>query len=163
MRIFGKSLLEYIDFARWILILIAAVGVSRLILSLAGLPNSEVKWLSVTVAVIIGMLYCAVAVHTSGFGSYTHLLPLLVLLGIVGNVIVAGGILLAMAMGVDNIYSAPEYSGGVDGKTWTHAGAHILLGSVIGPLFLWLVAAGLMFVVKKVARTAAPSVPVGQH
>jgi hypothetical protein len=160
MKIFGKTLSEYVGFERWILVLIAAVGIGRLVLSLAGLPNSEVKWLSVTVMGILGMVYCAVIVHTSGFGTYRHLLPLMVLQGIVGNVIVAGGILLAMATGTDNIYSAPEYSGGVDGKTWTHAGAHILLGIVVGPLVFWLVAAGIMFIVKKVTRTP---VPVGGH
>ena len=156
MKIFGKTLSEYVGFEKWILVLIAAVGVGRLALSLGGLPNSEVKWLSVTVMGILGMVYCAVIVHTSGFGTYRHLLPLMVLQGFIGNVIVAGGILLAMRTGTDNIYSAPEYSGGVDGKTWTHAGAHMLLGVVVGPLVFWLVAAGIMFIVKKVARTPVP-------
>jgi hypothetical protein len=156
MKIFGKTLSEYLVFYRWVLVLIAAVGVVRLVLSLAGLPNSEVKWLSVTVAGMLAMVYSAVVVHTSGFGSYRHLLPLMVLQGIVGNVVVAGGIVLAIATGTDNIYSAPEYSGGVDGKTWTHVGAHLLLGAIIGPLVFWLVAAGIMFIVKKVARTPVP-------
>ncbi len=160
MKIFGKTVSEYVGFEKWILLLIAAVGFGRLILSLAGLPNSEVKWLSVTVMGIIGMVYCAVVVHTSGFGSYRHLLPLLILQSFVGNLIVTGGILLAMATGTNNIYSAPEYSGGGDGKTWTHAGAHVFLGIVLGPLVFWLVASGLMFLVKKVARV---SVPVGEH
>jgi len=160
MKIFGKTLLEYVSFCKWILVLIAAVGVVRLTLSLAGLPNSEVKWFSVTVMEIVGMLYCAVIVHTSGFGSYKHLLPLLVLQSLVGNGIVIGGILLAMATGTDNIYSAPEYSGGVDGKTWMHVGGHALLGIVLGPLVSWLVGSGLMFIAKKVSPA---SVPVGQH
>lgn len=160
MKILGKSLGEYVAFEKWILVLIAAVGIGRLALSMAGLPNSEVKWLSVTAMGLVGMVYCAVIAHTSGFGSYRHLYPLLVLQGLVANVIVAGGILLAMATGIDNIYSAPEYSGGVDGKTWTHAGAHIVLGIVIGPVVAWLVASGLMFLVKKFVRV---SVPVGQN
>lgn len=158
MKIFGKTLSEYVAFEWWILALIAAVGICRLALSLAGLPNSEVKWLSVTVTALLGMVYCAVMVHISGFGSYKHLLPLIVLQGIVANVIVTGGILLAMATRIDNIYSAPEYSGGVDGKTWMHAGAHIVLGFIIGPLVSWVVAAGIMFIVKKISRTAVPAV-----
>ncbi len=117
---------------------------------MAGLPNSEVKWLSVTVAGLLAMVYIAVRVPTSGFGNYRHLLPLLVLQSAVANVIVAGGIVMAIAIGKDNIYSVPEYSGGVDGKTWTHAGAHILFGVVLGSLVFWLVASGVMFVVKKI-------------
>ncbi len=160
MKIFGKSVSEYVGFEKWILVLIAAVAVVRLILSLAGLPDSEVKWLSVTAMGFVGMIYCAVIVHTSGFGSYRHLLPLMVLQTIVANVIVAGGILLAMATGTSNIYSAPEYSGGVNGATWSHAGAHLSLGVVAGGLMFWLVGSGLMFITKKVARV---SVPVGEH
>jgi hypothetical protein len=156
MKIFGKTLSEYVGFEKWILVLIAGVGFVRLALSLGGLPNSEVKWLSVTVMGLLGMVYCAVIVHTSNFGSYRQLLPLLVLQGTVGHVIVAGAILLAMATGIDNIYSAPEYSGGVDGKNWSHVGAHLLIGIVIGPLVSWLVASGIMFLVKKVARTPVP-------
>ncbi len=159
MKIFGKTLSEYIGFSKWILLLIAVVGIGRLILSLAWLPNSEVKWLSVTVTELLGLIYYSVLVYTSGFGSYRHLLPLLVIQALVANVIVAGGILLAMATGINNIYAAPEYSGGVDGRTWTHAGAHIVFG-IVSSLVAWLVAAGLMFIVKKIVRTP---VPVGQH
>ncbi len=160
MKVLGKSVGEYVAFEKWILVLIAAVGIGRLALSLAGLPDSEVKWLSVTAMGLVGMVYCAVVAHTSGFGTYRHLYPLMVFQAIVANVIVAGGILLAMATGVNNIYSAPEYSGGVDGRTWTHAGAHLVLGIIVGPVVFWLVASGLMFLVKKVVRV---SVPVGQN
>ena len=156
MKIFGKSLSEYVSFSKWILVLIAAVGIGRLALSVAGLPNSEVKWLSVSIAGLLGMVYFAVRVPTSGFGGYRQLLPLLVLQAIVGNGIVIGGILIAIVSGVDNIYSAPEYSGGVDGKTWAHAGAHLVFGIVLGSLIGWLLTSGLMFLVKRVT----PATPV---
>ena len=157
MKIFGKSLSEYVAFCKWILVLIAVVAIGRLALSLAGLPNSEVRWLSVTAMEFVGLIYCAVRVPTSGFGSYKHLLPPLVLQAAVGNVIVAAGIVLAIATQKDNIYSAPEYSGGADGKTWLHAGAHLLFGIVVGSLLFWLVAAGLMYIVKRVARSSVPA------
>ena len=164
MNIFGKPVSEYVSFTKWILWLIVIVFVARLALSLAGLPNTDVKWLSVTGAAFVGLVYCAVRVPLTGFGGYRHLLPLFVLQGAVANLLIAGAILLAMARGVDNIYSAPEYSGGVDGKTWTHAGAHLVLGIAIGPLVVWLVGAGIMFIVKKVspsASTAPSAVPGG--
>ncbi len=156
MNLFGKSVSEYVSFEKWILGLIALVGAARLALSLAGLPNSEVKWLSVTVVGILGILYCAIRVPTAGFGSYRHLLPLLVLQAVVANLIVVGGIILAMATGVNNIYSAPEFSGGGEGKTWQHVGGHVIFGMVLGPLVFWLVGAGLMFIVNKISRAESP-------
>ncbi len=76
MPVFGKTLSEYIQFLKPILVLILIVGLARLFLSLAGAPNSTVKWLSLTVVTLLGALYCAIRVHTSGFGSYQQLLPL---------------------------------------------------------------------------------------
>ena len=67
MKVFGKSLSEYVSFSKWILGLIAVVGAGRLALSLAGFPNSEVKWLSVSIAGLLGILYFAVRVPTTGF------------------------------------------------------------------------------------------------
>jgi hypothetical protein len=46
MKIFGKTLGEYVRFQKTFLILILAVGLARLALSLAGAPNSTVRWLS---------------------------------------------------------------------------------------------------------------------
>jgi len=150
MKIFGKSLGEYVAFSKWILVFIFVVGMARLALSLAGVPNSTGKWLSVTVATLIGVLYFAIRVHTSGFGSYKNLLPIYVLQGLVGNAVIIPAIALAIVTGTDNIYSAPEFSGGQDGKTWVHAGAHLVLGTIMGPLLTWLVGCLIMFVTKKV-------------
>jgi hypothetical protein len=152
MKIFGKSLSEYIAFQKVILALIVVVGVGRLGLSLAGAPNSAVKWLSISVIMVIGSLYYAVRVYPSGFGSYRHLLPLLVIQDSLAELIVAAGIVIAIFTGKDNIFSAPEYSGGGDGKTWIHVGAHVLLGTIIAPLVFWLFTALIMWIVKKVSH-----------
>ena len=94
MKIFGKSLSEYVRFERGFLILILVVGLARLILSLLGMPNSAVKFISITVALLLGMLYYSVTVHTSGFGSYKQLLPVLALPVILGSCIVITGIVI---------------------------------------------------------------------
>jgi hypothetical protein len=57
MKIFGKSLSDYIRFERRFLILVLVVGLARLALSLLGVPNSTVKFLSLTVLYLLGMLY----------------------------------------------------------------------------------------------------------
>ena len=149
MKIFGKNLSEYVAFSKLFLGLIFGVGILRLALSLGGMPNSTVKWLSITGVGMIGILYYSIRVHTSGFGSYKQLLPVLVVQGLAAQAIIIAAIVLAIFTGTDNIYSAPEYSGGGDGKTWLHAGAHLVLGTIIGPLVSWLVGCLIMVVTKK--------------
>ena len=54
MKIFGRPLSDYIAFAKLFLVLIPVVGIARLALSLAGVPNSMVKWISINAAGWIG-------------------------------------------------------------------------------------------------------------
>jgi hypothetical protein len=154
---FGKTLSEYISFAKPILLLIIVVGIARLALSLGGVQSSAVKWLSVSAAMFIGLVYFAIRVYTTGFGSYKQLLPLLVIQSLVAQVIIITGIVIAIQTGKDNIFSLPEYAGGQDGKTWLHAGAHLVLGLTVGPLLAWLVGSIIMWVTKKISprHTAA--------
>ena len=98
----------------------------------------------------IGGIYYAIRVHTSGFGTYKHLLPILVLQSIAAQLIIVPAIILAIFTGKNNIYSVPEYAFGSDGKTWLHVGAHLVFGTTVGPLIGWLVGCVIMFVTKKV-------------
>ena len=68
--IFGKKFSEYIRFQQAILGLILVVGLAKLAMTLAGMPNSTTRWLSLTVLTLVGVFYYGVRVHTSGFGSY---------------------------------------------------------------------------------------------
>jgi len=152
MTIFGKRLADYVSFAKVFLWLIAIVGIARLGLSLAGVENATVKWLSISVVSLIGVVYYSVRVYTSGFGSYKQLLAVIVLQSVVAQAIIIAGILIAIFTGRDNIFSAPEYSGGGDGKTWLHAGAHLIFGVIVGSLLGWLIGCLIMWVTKKVVR-----------
>ena len=149
MTIFGKRLSDYVAFSKPFLCLILVVGIARLALSLGGVPNAAAKWLSITAVIWIGVLYYSVRIHTSGFGSYKHLLPICVLQSLAAQVVIVPAIVLAIFTGNDNIYSAPEYSFGSDGKTWLHVAAHLGLGTTIGPLVGWLVGCLIMFAAKK--------------
>ena len=111
------------------------------------------KWLSISVVMAIGSLYYAIKVHTSGFGSYKQLLPLLFIQDLLAQLIVIAGILIAMYTGRDNIFSAPEYSGGGDGKNWLHVLAHLVLGAVIAPVLFWGVCSLIMWMTKKATAT----------
>ena len=77
MTIFGKPLSEYVSFAKVFIVLIAVVGIARLGLSLAGVDNASVKWLSISIVTLVGLVYYSIRVHTTGFGSYKQLLVLI--------------------------------------------------------------------------------------
>jgi hypothetical protein len=158
MKIFGKTLSEYFHFQRVIMTLIILVGLGRLVLSLAGLPVTSVRWLSLTALAVIGILYCAIQVPRTGFGSYRHLLPLFVMQAGVANLIIAGGIVLSIVTGEPNIYSVPEYSGIVVGRPWLHAGAHVLDGLIVGPLMGFLIGSAVMFLFKKLSPSQVAGV-----
>jgi hypothetical protein len=150
MKIFGKSLSEYVKFEGGFLVLVLLVGLGRLIVSLLGVPNAKAKFLSLTVLFLLGMIYYSVRVHTSGFGSYKQLLPVLALPVITGTCIIIAGIVIAILTGKDNIFSAPEYSPKhLDGKNWGHVGGHVV-AMVIIPLVLWAVGSLIMFITKKI-------------
>jgi uncharacterized Tic20 family protein len=66
MKIFGKGFSEYVRFEKIILLLIAVVGIGRLAISLAGVPNSTARWVSITAVSFLGLLYVSIRVHPSG-------------------------------------------------------------------------------------------------
>jgi hypothetical protein len=154
---FGKRIPEYLGFQKAWLIALAVVGLGRLLLSLAGLPDRTVMFLSMTVVGWAAVFYYGVALHTRGFGSYRHLVPLMLFQMIVVQAIAVFGILLAVA-GLPNIYAAPEYSGPPFARSanqWSHALAHLTIGIVAPVLLGWAVGSLVLFITKKVSRRPA--------
>jgi len=149
--VFGKPLSAYVRFQRGVLLITLVVGVLRLALSLASVPNATVKWLSMTVVLLASTIYFGVRVHTSGFGRYKHILPLLVIQGALVTVIVIAGLLISAATGEPNVFSAPEYGGTL--SLGAHIGGHLVFGLVAGPLVGWAIGSLVMFVTKKVSGT----------
>src|SRR4029434_4869814 len=102
----GKKVKEYVRFERWILILIVVVFALRLGLSLAGVSNvhypgkfllpREAEWVSINLVLLVGILYCAIAVQTRGFGTYKHLFPLLLFQTTLAHWLVGMGIILGI-------------------------------------------------------------------
>ena len=145
---FGKKLSEYVHFQRWILILVAMVFAIRLGASLAGLPNDQTKWISVNLVLLVGLVYAAVAVHTAGFGSYKQLFGLLLVQNFLAHILIALAIVLGIVTATDNIFTAPEYFGGGDGKAWIHVLAHGLVW-IFPALFGWLIGSLILLVTRK--------------
>jgi len=150
--VFGKKWSEYIQFERWILILVAAVWAIRLGLSLAGTSFTVIRWVSINVVLLVGLVYCSVVVHTSGFGSYKQLLALLFLQTAFAHILIAAAIVLGIVTETGNAYTAPEVFGGSDGRTWIHVLAHSIAAFVL-PLITWLMGSVILFATKKLKRS----------
>jgi hypothetical protein len=145
---FGKKFEEYFRFDRWILILVGLVFAIRLGLSLSGWSFSQARWVSINLVLLVGLVYSAVAVHTTGFGSYKQLYGLLLLQVSVAHTLIGLAIILAIVTGQDNIFTAPEVFGGQDGKNWFHAILHLVFSPVLAA-FSWLIGSLILFVTRK--------------
>jgi len=150
MTIFGRRLSEYAGFCKVFLVLIGLTGIARLVLSLSGTPNATARWFSMTVLVWIGVLYYAVRVHTSGFGSYKQFLVICFLQNLVAQIVAITGILISIFTGTTNIFSSPEYAFGQN-SPWLHVAAHVFIGTIAGSLLPWLIGSLVMFATKKLS------------
>jgi hypothetical protein len=149
---FGKPVSEYLSLQKVVLVLLAAVGLLRLGLSLAGLPNDTVRWVSMNAVGWAGILYYGIAAHARGF-TYKQLLPLALFQTLVFQAIAVLGIALAIA-GQPNIYSAPEFSMGAQSQT-VHLMMHLTVGVVVATLVAWGVACLVLLVTKKLSPRPA--------
>src|SRR5882724_5866041 len=102
MKIFGKSVSEYISFQKAILALVVVVGLLRLGLSLGGVPDSQARWVSLTAVGLIGLVYYAIRVYTTGFGTYKHMLPLILIQSLLTQFIIISGIVISMITDKNN-------------------------------------------------------------
>lgn len=165
---FGKSLSEYVAFQKPILILIAAVWALRLVLSMAGVPVSGGRFVSVTGVLVLGALYYGWAVGRKGFGSFKQLYGLNLVQGVFSQTLVALAIVLAIVIGQDNIYTIPQFyppAQGIDvlglplppdGKNFGHALEHIVVAGAIGfPIIGWLLGSLVLLATRKSARPAS--------
>lgn len=146
---FGKRFSQYFQFQSWILILIGLVWAIRLGISLSGTSFSTTRWFSINIVLLLGLVYCSIAVHTSRFGSYKQLLGLLFVQNGFAHLLIAGGVVLGIVTATDNAYTAPEVFGGADGKNWLHVLAHVL-ATVLASLVAWLIGSIILFVTKRV-------------
>ncbi len=152
---FGKTVGQYLSFQKVFLIAIFVVWLLRLGLSLAGTPIGTAKWVSVTAVLVLGTLYYGIAVHTQGFGSYKQLYPLGLFQSLLAEGLVGLAIIFGIVTGYDNIYTAPEFSGGTDGKNWVHVFGHVVVGGIVLPLFSWAISSLVLLVTKVAAPRKA--------
>jgi len=151
MAVFGKTLTDYVAFARVILIVTAVIGFIRLGLSVGGAPNNIAIWFSPNAVGFFGMFYFGIRTHTSGFGTYRHVLILLAIQILVSQSIIALGISITAVTGVENIFSVPEMS--IGSNHWVHAASHLAGGPTVGTIVQWIPASTVMFATKSMIKT----------
>lgn len=153
MTIFNKPLSEYVAFCGPFLILIPLVGIVRLVLSVNGAPNTTVRWVTMTGLTFLAVIYCAVRVHTTGFGSYRHLLVICALLNLTTQIVSILGIVTARVNGRENVFSAPEYSFGA-GSSLLHIALHVFVGTTLGSVVPWLIGSLILAATRKFSAPA---------
>jgi hypothetical protein len=148
MTVFGRPLWDYVAFCKPFLILIPLVGIVRLALSLSGTPNDTARWFSMTALIWIAVIYYSIRIHTAGFGSYKQLVVICALLNLTTQVISITGILISIATGTDNIFSAPDFAFNV-GSKWAHVAGHVFIGTIAGTLVPWIVGSLILAITRK--------------
>jgi hypothetical protein len=151
--VFGKSISDYLRFQQVVLVTIAVVGLLRLALSLAGVPDPAAAWLSMTVVTAAATFYYGVAVQTQHFGGSRQILPLVLFQMVVQQAIAVIGIMIAIA-GFPNVYAAPEFTKGTSNQ-WVHALAHLTIGIVVPTLLMWGLGSLVLAVTRRLARREA--------
>jgi len=128
---------------------IAGVGVLRFILTVVGLPDSIVKYVSMTAVILAGTVYFAIATKSHKerlYASYLLILPYLV--------IEVAALSYTWATGQQTIFHSREYSLGF--SIAQHTLGHLVGGLSWEPLFLflfmellWAIGAGVRLVFKR--------------
>lgn len=149
MTLFGRNLSDYLRFQKILLILTVAFGLLRLVLSMAGVPDAIVTWLSMTGLLPIAVVYYPIRVHMKNFGGYPQVLILICIQVLVSQIMTAIGIFAAPLTGVDNIFSPAGPEGGHLG----HALMHLLSWPIVSAV-LWVPAAVILWIARRVAKAA---------
>jgi hypothetical protein len=155
MTIFGKTLSQYVDFQKPVLVVIAVVGLLRLTFSLLGAPNYVTSGLSMTVFGLAALIYYGIAVDRRGFGGYKQLLPLVFVQNVVAHTIAIVGIVISAVTGRANVFTAPEY-GGTQGPGG-HILGHVIAGMLVFSLIGWGVASLVMLIARKTSGRPLPA------
>jgi uncharacterized membrane protein len=156
--VFGKPLSYFLGLQAPALIAILVVFLIRLVMSMAGVPDSAGKILSITSILILALPYYALLAKREGL-TFKHLYAMCFVQGLFSQTLVALAIVLGIITGHDNIYTIPDFyppsQGGtplpVDGKNWGHAAAHVVFaGALVLPLATWAVTSLLLVVARRV-------------
>lgn len=144
MRINGFSLRDHLRLLAPLFGLIVAVWALRLVLGAIGASGRVLSICSVSVAGPVGLFLAVLLIHGRRFGSYTNVVAAAFLVACWQQGLIIAAIAFATLTGIPNIYSAPEFSGGLSpfqhifGHLTFGVGLGTLSGSAMGCLLLWI-------------------------
>jgi len=124
---------------------IAVMGLIRFLLTISGVPNSVVKFASMTAIITVGMLYFAVVTETHKGrlkAAYLLILPYMIV-----EVLALG---YTWASGRQTIFHAQEYSFGVG--IGAHTIGHLIGGLTWEPLSLFIIMEIVWFIYSRGRR-----------
>lgn len=147
MRISGHDFLEHVRLLTPLFGAIAAVWALRFLFgAVPGTPSWLLGLLSVSVIVPVCIVLATFLTHAKWGGGYTNVVLASFLLVAWGQTLVVLAILFSVVTGIENIYTAPEFSLLHDPSHSRHiighltlvVGAHTLIGSLMGCIILYM-------------------------
>lgn len=147
MKIGEHNLREHIRLLYPFFGFIALIWLLRMVLDALGAPNWLVRILSVSGASSLSVVLAVLLIHVRNFGSYPSVFLTSLLLVAWRELLIILAILFSVFTGIENIYTAPEFSIPEDdpyhiwhilGHLTFSIGAGTLLGGAMGCLLLWL-------------------------
>lgn len=114
--------------------LIAAVWVLRLTVGLMPAPAWLIRIFSVSLAVALAVMLAVVVIHLRNFGGYSSVVLSTFILVAWGQLLIIGAVVGSTIVGVDTIYTAPEFSIGNDPLHLRHVVGHLTFGIGFGTL-----------------------------
>jgi hypothetical protein len=146
MKIGGHGLREHLRLLGPLFGFIAAVWALRAVIFAAGVSKHSplLHVVSVTLAGAISILLAVIMIHRRRFGSYPSVVASVFLLMCWEEILIVLAISLTALTGINNVYSAPEFS--FHETPWVHAAGHLtfgigsgtIFGGAMGCLLLWM-------------------------
>jgi len=150
MRIGGRGTREHLQLLAPLFGVLAAIWILRWLLGAADAPRWITGALSLTVAAPVSILLAVLLMHVRRFGSYANVVVASLLLNAWTQVLIIAAIVVSVATGVENIYTAPEFSlRSPDPYHVRHIYGHLTFGLALSTLIGAGVGCFLLFLLRR--------------
>lgn len=147
MNISNRSITEHIRLLTPFFGIIAAIFVLRLLVGFMNPPGWVLSLISLSLIVPVTIVLMAIMIHSRRFGGYPSVVFSTFLLVAWSQIIIVLAIIFSLMTGMENIYTAPEFSiQGEDPYFSRHIFGHLtfgigletIFGSILGSLVLYM-------------------------
>ncbi len=150
MRVSGRTMKEYIQLLTPLFGIIAAVWALRFFLGQVGAPDWLIRPVSVTLVVPVSIILMTLLIRVKRFGGYPSVIVGAFFLVTWSQLLIVAAILLSVFGGVDNIFTAPQFSPGNDPHHMQHIIGHLTFGVGLLTLFSSLMGCVLLFMLRRI-------------